>query len=240
MTTAPATVVEARTRTALVLVVGVLILANVVNNRVLPSWSYVPANLAEAAVLVVIARWAWTSWQELGLERRDAGAGLRWGVGAVGAVLAVYLVAVATPGLRGLFVDDGAETASVGRLLYETLVRIPLGTVVLEEVAFRGVVLGLGARLRRWWPAAVVSSALFGLWHVLPAASPASANEGFEDVTSGLAGGRVAVVVAAVAATFVAGLVFCWLRRRSGSLLAPGLLHVGTNSLGYVFAWLLA
>jgi membrane protease YdiL (CAAX protease family) len=42
---------------------------------------------------------------------------------------------------------------------------------------------------------------------------------------------------AAVAASAVAGVGFCWLRLRAGSLLAPALLHVATNSLAYAAAW---
>jgi membrane protease YdiL (CAAX protease family) len=46
--------------------------------------------------------------------------------------------------------------------------------VVLEEVAFRGVLPALvdGG----WWRATLVSSALFGLWHVLPSLGMSSAN----------------------------------------------------------------
>jgi membrane protease YdiL (CAAX protease family) len=43
-----------------------------------------------------------------------------------------------------------------------------------------------------------------------------------------------------IASTFVAGVVLCELRRRSGSLLAPLGLHWATNGLGYVvgaMAW---
>ena len=214
---APAT----RVGTAYAVAVAVLVVANVVNNRVLPSWSYVPVNLAEAAVLLGIARWASVAWAELGLDRASLGDGLRWGLGAMAAVVATYLVAAAVPGLRGLFADAGAETASAGRMLYESIVRIPLGTVVLEEVAFRACSWASAAACGGGGPPPWSSSLLFGLWHILPAASPTSANEGLEDVTGDLGGGRAAVVLAAVAATFVAGLVLCWLRRRSGSLLAP-------------------
>jgi membrane protease YdiL (CAAX protease family) len=39
-------------------------------------------------------------------------------------------------------------------------------------------------------------------------------------------------VVGTVLLTTVAGAVFCWLRVRSGSLLAPVLLHWALNGLG--------
>lgn len=239
MTAASPAGVDTRTRSAFGWAIAVLVVSNVLNNRVLPTWSYVPVNLAEAGVLVAIARRAHLSWDALGLDRRRAGAGLRWGLAAMAIVVALYVLGLAVPGLHGLFASNDAKEASFWRMLYDCLIRIPFGTVVLEEVAFRGVLLGLGARLWRWWTAAAVSSALFGLWHVLPSARLTSVNLGFEDVASHV-GGQVAVVVGAVLSTFAAGLVLCWLRRRSGSLLAPMLLHVATNSWGLFFAWLLA
>jgi membrane protease YdiL (CAAX protease family) len=63
----------------------------------------------------------------------------------------------------------------------------------------------------------------------------------FNPVTEPLAGdpaGRALGVAAAVAGTAVAGLVFCWLRLRSGSLLAPALVHWALNGLGYLLAFL--
>ena len=44
----------------------------------------------------------------------------------------------------------------------------------------------------------------------------------------------------AVVVTFLAGLVFAWLRLRSRSLVAPVLAHVATNGLALVAAWVLA
>jgi membrane protease YdiL (CAAX protease family) len=45
------------------------------------------------------------------------------------------------------------------------------------------------------------------------------------------------LVLGAIAVTFAAGLVFCWLRLRSRSLVAPLLAHVATNGLGLAVAW---
>ena len=52
--------------------------------------------------------------------------------------------------------------------------------------------------------------------------------------------GRVALVAGAVVVTFLAGLVFAWLRLRSRSLVAPVLADVATNGLALVAAWVLA
>jgi membrane protease YdiL (CAAX protease family) len=48
--------------------------------------------------------------------------------------------------------------------------------------------------------------------------------------------GMLAGVLLAVVATAAAGFVFSWLRRRSGSLLAPIALHWSLNGLGALAA----
>ena len=92
----------------------------------------------------------------------------------------------------------------------------------------------LQAALRRVLPkttAIAVTSCLFGVWHIRPTLQALRAN--------GLAGTRgraVTGVTAGVAATTAGGVLFSWLRERSGSLTAPILLHVATNSGGLVTA----
>src|SRR5918996_535540 len=91
---------------------------------------------------------------------------------------------------------------------------------LLLAVALRGVLYALLARRYglRW--AVAASSLLFGLWHVLPSLELRDANA----VVGGLFGsgplGAAAAVAGAVAGTAAAGVAFCELRRRSGSLLA--------------------
>jgi uncharacterized protein len=71
---------------------------------------------------------------------------------------------------------------------------------------------------------------------VLPAGGLTGYNPVVADAVHGPAG-RLVVTAAAVAATALAGLVFCWLRLRAGSLLAPVMLHAATNSVAYAAAW---
>lgn len=47
---------------------------------------------------------------------------------------------------------------------------------------------------------------------------------------------QIAGVAGAVVATALAGFVFTWLRRRSGSLLAPIALHWSLNGMGVLAA----
>ncbi|WP_236835122.1 CPBP family intramembrane glutamic endopeptidase [Blastococcus sp. KM273129] len=205
---------------------------NVVITR-LPGYpqSYVPVNLAATGLLLAGARFAGTTWQELGLERRRARAGIGWGGVCAAVVAAGYAVALAVPAVRPLLADARLAGAGSGEIAHQALVRIPLGTVVWEEVAFRGVLLAALLRLLPPRTAVAVSAALFGIWHIRPTLSAARANT-LADGGAGL----FAVVLLGCAVTAAAGVLFAWLRLRSGSLLAPVLLHLATNSLGALAA----
>jgi CAAX protease family protein len=215
---------------------GLLVVSNVVANRFLPAWSYVPWNLAVAGALLAVATRSGLGPRELGLQRWPSG--MAWGVAAAAVVVLVYAVALAVPATRDLFSD---RRVGVGgwALAYHALVRIPVGTVVLEEVAFRSVLPGFA--VRRWGLVAGVglASVLFGLWHVLPSLGIVDVNPVAEQAFDG-SGGTALAVIGAVIATTVAGLVLCALRYGSGSLLAPAIVHTTTNSLGYALAWLIS
>jgi uncharacterized protein len=187
------------------------------------------------AALVLIAWSSGATLDDLGLGRASIGAGLRYGAGAFGVVLLVLLVAAAIPATNGFLHDSRAQIAG-GRLLYELGVSIVLLTAISEEFAFRGVLLGSALRLWGPWRASLITSALFGLWHIAPTLHTMSDNSAVRGIAAG-AGGRVLLVLGSIAVTFVAGLVFCWLRLRSRSLIAPIMAHVATNGLALTVAW---
>jgi uncharacterized protein len=223
---------------ALALVVALAVVGNAATNLLIPAPLYVPAALSLALLAVLVAvRVGGCSIRDLGLDRQHLGHGLRLGAAAAAVLVVVLAVGAALPAARDLFADRRVDQHSVTLLLYHTLVRIPLGTVVLEETLFRGVLLGLP--LRRWSPRGAVafSSVLFGLWHLLPARGVAGFNPVVATATQGTVR-HVLLMVLAVAATALAGAVFCWLRLRARSLVAPAMLHLAGNSLGYLLAWI--
>ena len=195
---------------------------------------YAPANAGAAAAALAVARASGLTAAELGLP---PGA---WRPGRLvcvlaGATAAGYLTAAALPVTRPLL-NDQRVTALDGRgLAYQVAFRIPVGTVLWEEIAFRGV---LQATLRRVLPepaAIAVASGVFGVWHIRPTAAALRIN--------GLAGDRrraTARVAAGVAATAAGGALFAWLRARSGRLAAPVALHLAANCAGPVVAWTVA
>lgn len=207
----------------------ILAAANVVVTRVGPG-AAVACNLAAAKLL--LARRCGASWDAMGLGNARLRRGLLIGAGVAGAVGAVYLVGLSLPATRELFVDERAG-GPVSGLLWQLMIGIPLGTVVLEEIAFRGVLPALMGG--SFWPGAVLSSALFGAWHILPAIGLGATNAGVGSAIGGLSGSvQVGLVVLGTGA---AGLLLLAQRRWSGHLVTPALAHMATNMLGAFIAW---
>jgi membrane protease YdiL (CAAX protease family) len=119
------------------------------------------------------------------------------------------------------------------------LVRLPLGTALFEEVAFRGVVEGVWRRSGASRREAVTAAAVaFGLWHLIPGTQALNGNP--LDARVGTARSRAGVVTVGAFLTGLASLGLSGLRERSGSLAAPWLTHAAINSAMYlsgVSAW---
>ncbi|MGW1812258.1 CPBP family intramembrane glutamic endopeptidase [Streptomyces sp. NPDC002125] len=227
---------------AITLTVAVLVATNLVNRRLLQGWGLVVSPVV-TAVLLGVWKWSGGSWPGAGLGRGTWAAGARWAAVLIGLVGLVYLVGGLLPATRDLFADQRNEGLSGAQVAERMLVQVPVGTVLLEEVAFRGVLYGLLVRARGTVTATVVSSVLFGLWHVLPSLHLATDKPALSGLFGTSDAGTLAATVAATAGavlfTGASGVVFCELRRRSGSLLAPMGLHWATNALGYLAGFIL-
>ena len=172
---------------------------------------------------------------DTGLGREELLAGLRLGSRAAAAAAGGWLIIAVVPATRPVLRDKRITGLTGREVAYQVLLRIPVGTVLWEETAFRGV---LQAALRRVLPggaAIAVTSVAFGIWHIRPTVGALRANK--------LAAGRretLAAVTVAVAATTAGGAFLSLLRVRSGSLAAPVLLHLATNCAGPLAAWVIA
>lgn len=229
--TPPATGRSRRRWLGLFAAVTILAVSNVVSNRLWPE-AYIPWNLTVAAILLITARRCGVTWADLGLSDAALRRGVLVGCVAAASIGVCYLAAAALPTTRELFMDSRAA-GPLATALFAALIRIPLGTVVLEEIAFRGVLPALVGG--GWWRASLVSSGLFGLWHVLPSIGLSSHNAAIGAAVGGW--GQVGQVVLAVLAMFAAGMVLSAVRRWGGHLAAPMLAHVATNSFGVLIAW---
>ncbi|MFI2203321.1 lysostaphin resistance A-like protein [Streptomyces sp. NPDC020192] len=220
-------------------VVAVLVLVNLAENGRLPSLGLANAVIA-ILLLSLMVWWAGGTRDDVGLGRGTLWRGAQWASALVGIVAAVYLIGALLPFTRELFSDSRTRHLAGGEVALRMFVKVPLGTVLLEEYAFRGVLYGLIRRSRGVLASTAVSSVLFGLWHVLPSLSLATEKPALTAVFGHAPTGAVVADIGAVLFTAAAGVLFCELRRRSDSLLAPIGLHWATNALGYLAAFVLA
>lgn len=167
-----------------------------------------PALAAAGTVVLAL------SGATVGVRRPALTAGVRLGV-AVAAPIAVGVAASTTlPPVRA---GMAARELPADPLRWLVL-RIPLATVWAEEAAFRAGLGSVAAAAFGPHGGRLVQAIAFGLSHI------------------GDARRTREPVGATVVATAAAGWVFDWLYRRSGSLVAPMLVHLAINEAGAVAA----
>jgi uncharacterized protein len=200
-------------------------------DRAIPG-AHVAVGLGLIACLLAITRVQGLTTADLGLAQSSWPAGLRWGAAAAALVGTAYALAYVTGPVREALPDGEGGVGLAA--LWTVLVVIPLGTVLPEELAFRGLLLALLGRRYGDLSAILLSSGLFGLWHVVPSLGGGTANATMASVVGADAAGTLVRVVVTVVFTALAGVVLCALRLRSGSLLAPVLAHWTVNGLGFI------
>ncbi|WP_028479363.1 CPBP family intramembrane glutamic endopeptidase [Nocardia sp. CNY236] len=198
------------------------------------AWASIVTVPVAAAALLAMMRSRGLGWSELGLSPRHWRRGSLYALGAVGVVLAIVAVGAALPLTQPFFLAD--RYATISGALIASMIVIPLQTVIPEELAFRGVLHGTLHRAYGARGVFAAGSLLFGLWHIASSLGLTTSNRGLSDMIGGDLAGRVAGVLLVVAATAAAGVVFTWLRHRTGSLLAPIALHWSLNGAGALAA----
>lgn len=231
---APALEQRAARRSALRWAAGVLVLGNLAHmlwgEREEPSERY---TVIKIAGLLPLTAWALRSRQltlrgEIELARairlaprrplQETLAGL-----AAGAALATGLRAASLlPGLpERRAVAAWVAALEPQALLFRLAFSLPLTTVYFEELVFRGLLL---RRFERAWSegmAQLVTSVLFGLWHLAPGVQALAR---IPPTAAGLRT-RVLAVLLPPLGTMPAGLVFGWLARRYQTLWSPLVAH---------------
>ena len=182
----------------LVAVLIVLVAASIATNRLPTRW-YVPTCVVATGCLLVLARLDGLDAADLGLGPGTVLPGLIWAVVLVLAVALLYLGGATLPRTRNLFADRRFMGTGGQQVAYYLSVRIPFGTVLLEEIAFRSVLFAMVTIRHGTWWAVAVTSVLFGLWHVLPAIPMHQSHDAVHGALGTGARGRIAVVATVVA-----------------------------------------
>jgi membrane protease YdiL (CAAX protease family) len=214
-------------------VLALLLVVSVLNNAVAPGL-YLVWACAGILGLILLAR-------ADGLSRRDWGFGpvtRRAALAAAGfaAVIALgMLVGTQLPGIDQAYRDERVVGMTGGEVLFAALVRVPIGTALIEEVAFRGVLLVMLARRYGLVRGVIGASLAFGVWHLLPALGLTAGNQALGAALGPSA--LVSVVIGIVAASLV-GAFLCAVRIRYDHLVVPLAMHATANCLAYLLAWL--
>jgi membrane protease YdiL (CAAX protease family) len=212
----------------IVLLLATAIIANVMFAKT-AGWTRLAIGLAVYAILLGILYASRLSLQEVGLSFSTLRQGFVWGLfGSILVAVVLGMVLYISPDTF----KDQRYNQDIGSLLLAIFITLPIYTVLIEELLFRGIIPAMFGRNMSVTLAYVASSVLFGLWHILPSLTMKSVS---------LFGGtllvpRLAVIASSVVAPFLAGLVLSWLAFRSKSLIAPILVHWTINAVGMVFA----
>lgn len=208
--------------------------ANIIANEVLPDIWHVPFNLGILGVSLLVAVRAGTTRSSMGLRSDRVRRGLAVGGVVLGIIALGITIAVLIPQTRELFEDDRVIENSIAWSLFHAFIRIPLATALYEEVLFRGIIFGMFARRYSPLVAALLSSFLFGLWHILPTLDTIETNPAGDLFTGTI--GLLIAIAGAIGGTMLAGLGFLWIRLYANSTVAPILAHIGTNSSAMIAA----
>jgi membrane protease YdiL (CAAX protease family) len=192
---------------ALAVATGLVVWSGLIAPRV-PARVLVPLHAAGSTGLVALTN------APLGFRPPARWRGLRLGIVAASVVAAGVVSTTGLPRVRSAMAERELPQPATGWLL----VRIPVGTVWAEEAAFRGALGTLAAEAFGPSLGRLLQATTFGLSHVADAR------------------GAGEPVVGTVLVTAAAGWAFGWLHSRSGSLLAPMLVHLATNEAGALAA----
>lgn len=213
-------------RVAIGITIASLAAYDVARTAAVPDSIHFFTNVAMVGMVAAIAAAAGLTWRELGLSRATWRRGLRLGLVAVVIVGIVVLAVALIAGTDSGLVNDDTDVSG-SEMLFQSLVEIPLATVLFEEMAFRGLLGSLFHRVTSAGRAVVATSVLFGIWHAPPAWQT------FEIVD-------VAAVAGIIAITAAGGVALQLLKDRTESLVAPMLAHWATNGLALMIVWSLA
>lgn len=210
-------------------IIGILVYGVVLSVFVSEKYHFL-ANIIASILSIIAGLSIGLNYEDLGISFNSLWPGILIAV-AVSVVFAVVIFLISRIKFaREYFRSSHSALKSYrGRLVYETTIRIPLSTALTEEILFRGVLLGVLLSYNNDLLAVIISSVVFGLWHVLPSLNFANGSQHLR-ITNGSFFNKALHVSGNVIATGLAGLIFSWLRLISGSIIAPWLLHWTINS----------
>ena len=193
------------------------------------------SNLGLLSLLLLWCRWVGFSLSDLGLAAAQVRASALWGV-VLGLVLALPPVAfiALAPIVTGEPVQAGEINGLSGsEMAIRLAFRVPVGTALFEEAAFRGILYAVwlrGTDLRR---TVLGTGVVFALWHTVitfKSVLEAEVVESAPLVALGYLGSLLGL--------FLGGAAFALLRWRTGGVVGPFFFHWIVVALMTLTVWL--
>lgn len=186
-------------------------------------------------VLMVAIRYFSLKWSEVGFAGREAGKkvlyGLLLGIAvfmiAYGIELSIMLASGNGPSLQiyvTSYAIDGNQGQQTGILFFVFCVVGNIINVMMEEGIFRGLFIKLSETRYSFIKAVILSSALFGIWHI--AAPVRNLLDGEMS-----AAGAVMYALMLLVTTALTGAKFCLLTKITGSVWMPMADHFFNNTI---------
>jgi membrane protease YdiL (CAAX protease family) len=190
-------------------------------------------------LLLLLIAWWWTrkflhlSAEDIGFRRKNLARSLLLGFAVAFALIAPFAIILWIRGFIGLNLKGPVLAVdSLQDLLFRSLVRIPFGTALFEEMLFRGFAYGYVQKRFNSLKAILISSFLFSCWHIVPAFRTVRGNFRVGDVFLG-----ASLWIIFMVGSFIAGLMFAWLRYKGKHIGGCILAHALINSLALVLMY---
>jgi len=189
-------------------------------NVVTVSWATMAQTVGTLLIVIVASRWCGLTLAEAGIGRTNLLRSTLIGAGIGLGLAAVLLLALEVGAQLGTPITyQPLHGASISAVLTHALVGLPLQTAIPEELAFRGLVLGLLMRKLTPLRAALVTSAIFVAWHVVVQVQTLA-------VTNFTSPWQIVPAMGlAFAGLFAGGVIFALLRLRTRNLAAAVVAH---------------
>lgn len=202
-------------------------LYGVILSYTLPPKRHFAVNVLCAGTVGLFGYIAGLSLADMGLGFSQLIHALPISIGIAFAIASAISLSVRIPWLRTIFGGSPLAGGTRRQIAYAVGVRIPLSTALLEEVLFRGVLLGLLLVDHSTITAITVSSLIFGVWHIFPTVAQMEHNKALAAMLHKRQ--RIGMVIGTVITTALAGAAFNLLRIWTGSLFTPWMIHWAIN-----------
>lgn len=209
-----------------------ILLYGTVLARLIPRQYHLFLNIGISVVAIIVGLAFGMNWANMGLDLSHILPGFFVAVVASIIITAGTVIIAAIPFLRHYFLGENLAQASGKLMAFEAAIRIPLGTALVEEILFRGILLGLLLLHHSTIVALIIAAVIFGLWHIFPTINQIEDNDSVAKALQDKKQRKYGSIIGVVAVTTIAGLLFGWLRIIAGGILAPWLVHWSINASG--------